>query len=254
MDQVQPVKEPDNTFSCKNCGHHFTGKFCNHCGQRADTERLTAKEILHDLLHAVTHMDKGYFYSVRQLILRPGHAVREYLEGKRVDHSNPFLMLLIIGTLGSFLYDKYEVASLNSIKIHDLQDNFHIIASKFFALATLVYSFIFAFCDFIFFRYKKYYYSELYVFNIFQMVAIMVLNLLLLPLWIKLGSSAAGDYARIVVYLFIIAYLVFVRYQFFNVKADQRAGFRLLAETGIFLLLLLIIGGKTIFHIFQNQL
>lgn len=242
---------PGTTHTCKNCGHTYTGKFCNLCGQRADTRRLNAAAIIHDLVHAVTHVDKGFWHSIKAMFLSPGHTIRDYLEGKRVGHSNPILMLLIIGTLGSFLYDKYQVASLNSVKLNEIHVSIHAVTSKFFFLVTFAYSFLFAGIDKLFFRYKEYYYTELLVANIFQMITVMIANILLLPVWIALGDSRAGDIGRIVVYLGIVAYFIHVRYQFFEAGRDKRSRNRLIMEAVLFFLLMFLIGGNTIRHLLQ---
>jgi hypothetical protein len=90
---------------CKNCGHNFHGNFCSECGQNAHTERIDSHFFLHDIPHSVLHIDKGFFYTFKELIVRPGHSIREYLEGKRVRHFRPLAYLLLLSTI-STLVDK----------------------------------------------------------------------------------------------------------------------------------------------------
>ena len=52
--------------------------------------------IWHDLTHAITHTDKGFFYTIKELFRRPGIVAREYLAGKRKKYFNPFSLLVII--------------------------------------------------------------------------------------------------------------------------------------------------------------
>lgn len=57
------------------------------------------KWLLHDLPHAVWHVDKGFFFNVVQLTRRPGYAVAEYIEGKRKNYLHPvsFMLVLLAG-------------------------------------------------------------------------------------------------------------------------------------------------------------
>ncbi|OAH73163.1 hypothetical protein AXA65_08850 [Chryseobacterium sp. FP211-J200] len=60
--------------TCKNCGHRFEGKFCNNCGQTADTNRINYHDLKHQLTHSLFHIDAGLLYTSKQLFIRPGHA------------------------------------------------------------------------------------------------------------------------------------------------------------------------------------
>ena len=85
---------PDSII-CKNCGNLFTGKFCNNCGQKHSNQRLTFKLLLHDLVHAFTHLDKGFLFTIKEMALRPGHTIRDYIQGKRAGHANPLMMVIL---------------------------------------------------------------------------------------------------------------------------------------------------------------
>ncbi len=74
---------------CKNCTHEFEGKFCPKCGQKAKTKRITIKQVFNDARQHFIHFDQGFLYTMRELLLRPGHSIREYIEGKRVKHIKP---------------------------------------------------------------------------------------------------------------------------------------------------------------------
>ncbi len=81
--------------NCLNCENEFEGAFCNLCGQKAATHRFTMHEWLHEIPHSLFHIDSGFFHTLRALFVRPGNAVREYLEGRRKLLFSPFLYVLI---------------------------------------------------------------------------------------------------------------------------------------------------------------
>lgn len=60
--------------------------------------------ISHDMLHAFTHADKGFFFLMLQLFKKPGTVAREYiLEGKRKKYFLPFQYILILGAIATFV-------------------------------------------------------------------------------------------------------------------------------------------------------
>lgn len=82
---------------CLNCNTSLHGKYCNNCGQKADTHRITAKHFLaHDLLHGMFHIEKGLFYTILQIAKRGGATAKEYIAGKRVSYYNVFYLSLIL--------------------------------------------------------------------------------------------------------------------------------------------------------------
>jgi hypothetical protein len=92
-------------ITCKNCDSQFEGKFCSNCGQSADTHRLDLHFLAINIPKLLfSFMRKGIFYTVTQLFTRPGNSIRGYVEGKRVNHYEPFAMLVTIAALYGLLY------------------------------------------------------------------------------------------------------------------------------------------------------
>ena len=86
---------PAHIQTCKSCGSGGTGKYCSNCGQTYSTKRISLKGLLHDLFHFFTHLEKGFGYTLKQLIVAPGTMQREYVEGKRSKHQKPLSMFFI---------------------------------------------------------------------------------------------------------------------------------------------------------------
>lgn len=85
--------------NCKNCESQFEGNFCYQCGQAAKTHPLNFHFVWHDIQHGLFHFDKGVPYTLKALFTRPGHAIREYVEGKRVSFFKPISLLILLGSL-----------------------------------------------------------------------------------------------------------------------------------------------------------
>jgi hypothetical protein len=81
--------------NCKNCGHQFDGQFCNLCGQQVFISPFNVKNFLReDVRNDFLGYQSGYLYTFRNLLFRPGHAINEYLLGKRIKYVGPFAFLI----------------------------------------------------------------------------------------------------------------------------------------------------------------
>lgn len=101
-------------MECLNCCAEFeqSDNYCRSCGQNTSTHRLTTKHAIHHFFHAFTHTDKGFFYLIPKLLVKPGIIAREYKDGKRKTYFSPFTFILIVVALNTFL-----VATFNIMKI-----------------------------------------------------------------------------------------------------------------------------------------
>ena len=63
--------------------------FCKHCGQNADIGRISWKYIWHEVIYFFTHMEKGFLFTSRQMVVSPGKSVKEFMEGKRKNYQPP---------------------------------------------------------------------------------------------------------------------------------------------------------------------
>ncbi len=89
---------------CLNCSHAVPDRYCGRCGQDAHhTHRLTLKDMPHDVLHSIWHVDKGILYTLRTMVRRPGPTIRAYLAGQRADHFRPLSLLFMITGLYALL-------------------------------------------------------------------------------------------------------------------------------------------------------
>ncbi|MET0244261.1 MAG: DUF3667 domain-containing protein, partial [Flavitalea sp.] len=82
-------------YPCPDCGDQKTGNFCSNCGQHED-ERYNLHLLIHEVIHAVTHADKGIFSYSIGLLYKPGIIASDFVEGKRKRYFNPFQYLIII--------------------------------------------------------------------------------------------------------------------------------------------------------------
>lgn len=103
--------EMGDASTCINCGRAVSGaeqKFCPACGQPTPVHRIDWHFLGHELEHSVLHMDRGILYSLKELMLRPGHLMQAYLEGRRANQAKPLLLIMVMAAVVVFL-SKYLV-------------------------------------------------------------------------------------------------------------------------------------------------
>lgn len=86
-------------MNCKNCGHPIEGNFCSNCGQKTNVDRITLSNFLGEVSETVFQINRGFFYTLKELSIRPGHSLNEFLEGKRKNHFKPMAYVLTLSTL-----------------------------------------------------------------------------------------------------------------------------------------------------------
>lgn len=82
---------------CKNCSRQFTGKFCNHCGEKVYTEH--DKSFFHFVeegFHFITHFEGTFFTTIKYLFTRPGKLSADYCYGIRKSLFKPLSLFLLL--------------------------------------------------------------------------------------------------------------------------------------------------------------
>lgn len=104
--------------TCLNCNKPVEGNFCSQCGQPTTTHTINAHYLWHDIQHAFLHVDKGILFTTKEMFTRPGHSIREFLEGKRVKHFKPISYVLILAGVYGFLSHYFHINMLsNNIEV-----------------------------------------------------------------------------------------------------------------------------------------
>jgi hypothetical protein len=82
---------------CLNCNTELgTGNFCSQCGQSASVGRINGKTMWDEFLRVFMNIDKGLFYTLRQIFTRPGYGALEFIQGKRIRYMRPVTAMAIL--------------------------------------------------------------------------------------------------------------------------------------------------------------
>ncbi len=95
-------------MDCKNCDLPVENKFCSHCGQKTNTQRITWKNLVnHELIQGVFNLDRGLPKTWLKILTKPNIVAHDYIAGKRKRFYNFFYMLLLLVGLKLFLNDTF---------------------------------------------------------------------------------------------------------------------------------------------------
>ena len=85
---------------CKSCGNHFSGLYCNVCGEKViEAKDRSFRVFLSNILIATTIVDNKFVKSLLLTIKTPGFLSREYVDGRRVRYMRPLQMFFILNLI-----------------------------------------------------------------------------------------------------------------------------------------------------------
>lgn len=96
--------------TCKNCGHVFKGKICNHCGEKVfSEEQLTTKHFFHQVIDFFYHWESKVLKTIKLNFIKPGFVTKENLRGVRAPYAKPVQLYLVVAFLFYIIVSKVGV-------------------------------------------------------------------------------------------------------------------------------------------------
>ncbi len=180
----------NNKQICPACGAAGSGNYCSNCGQAYVIKRITLRGLLYDIFNLFTNINKGFLYTLKQLIVAPGQMQWNYIHHERARHQSPFSMFFICATVAALVrywiygYFEQDIVSnglSESTFFHEYWVFVHIAMMPLNILIT-----------YLIFYNSKYNYAEtgvllLYTFSFFFLVA--SLSSLLKFIWMHIDTG-----------------------------------------------------------------
>lgn len=203
---------------CLNCNNETNGKFCSNCSQTTSTHRFSLSHVFkHDFIHGIFHFDKGFFYTVKELFTRPGHSIREYVQGKRIKHFNYFSTIIILITIGYFIKKWAKVDSTILYEDKKVVEGLLKVLKDYSKITVFLSIPIISIMSYFIFKKSKQNYTENLVLNMYLLCGKLIISLLLTTSFI---FSDNKDFLIFVNYLAVVItflYVTFFYYQYFSV-------------------------------------
>jgi len=151
--------------NCKNCNNELSGNYCSNCGHHAIVKRIDSHYIKNEL-RDILHFERGFFFTSKELLLRPGLNIREYISGNRNRLVKPITFLIVTSLIYTLIvnffhieeeyinYEQIEESVISTI-LRWVQENN--------GYANIIMGFFIAFLAKLFFRKYGYNYFELLI-------------------------------------------------------------------------------------------
>ena len=106
--------------TCLNCNTEIAQNFCANCGQKK-YKRIDRKYIWDEVQYSTVHMNKGFFYSLKNTLKNPGKTARTFIDGNRVNHYKPIALAFILSGISAFI--AYKMVGLGELteKVNAMQ-------------------------------------------------------------------------------------------------------------------------------------
>lgn len=105
--QVAPMS--DEEHDCATCGTHFRGNYCPRCGQASRIGRFSFKTGVLNFMDVWGLGNRGMFRTIRDLILRPGYMIRDYLSGMQMAYFPPFKMFFLLAAFSILVTHGFNI-------------------------------------------------------------------------------------------------------------------------------------------------
>ncbi|WP_432670972.1 DUF3667 domain-containing protein [Flavobacterium sp. SM2513] len=104
--------------TCLNCNTEIAQNFCANCGQKK-YKRIDRKYIWDEVQYSTVHMNKGFFYSLKNTLKNPGKTARTFIDGNRVNHYKPIALAFILSGISAFI--SFKIVGLGDM-MNAMQD------------------------------------------------------------------------------------------------------------------------------------
>lgn len=151
-------------MTCKNCGRQSDERFCPDCGQPLETYRISFSHLLHEVFHLFTHMDSGFLYTLKMLLINPGKMQRLYLEGHRIKHQKPFSLFFICASVLAVAVYWFTKGKQPTEQIMAAHNKF---LQSYYVLTHIVLLPFYAFVTWLLFKKARYNYAEILVLTMY---------------------------------------------------------------------------------------
>jgi hypothetical protein len=234
---------------CLNCGHTIKEKFCPACGQKTNTHKLDWHYVFHEVPHSFFHLEKGFFLTLKELTIRPGFAIKDFLDGRRTRYFKPFTYLVLLGAIAGLisLYSPIAEGLANDEKTMKLVQTFKNFTSKYYTLLSAALIPARSIAVWIFHR-KERNYVEIITINIFIIAHLSLLNLLGF-LGFVFHSHGMLMIVMLIQFLITLAYEIWVYSTVFISRSEERRIFKafLIVILNFLLQAIIIVSGLAIY-------
>lgn len=88
------MSEQKQAVICVNCQSQVAGNFCAECGRPKSLSRIDGKYVLSEIIRVI-NFDKGILFTIKELLIRPGQNIRDFIQKDRNRLVKPVIFLIL---------------------------------------------------------------------------------------------------------------------------------------------------------------
>jgi hypothetical protein len=205
--------------TCKKCNNEFQGNYCPNCGHSQKLERINSRYILSEI-GSVLNFQKGFLYTVKELLLRPGQNIRAFISEDRNRLLKPIMFILITSLIYTVFVkifhfnDGYINYNFDDLQGSSLGLIFQWIADNY-GYSNIIMAVFIAIWIKVLFRKYNYNFYEILILLCF----VMGIGMLMLALFGAIESITKIHFLEYGVYVFFI-YVLWAIGQFFDKRKN----------------------------------
>lgn len=188
----------ENTLNCKNCGSENIAEYCCNCGQKTITNRNTIRKFFSILLSAFD-IERGFFYTIKMLLLAPGKVINDYWSGRTKVYYNPLSLFFVIAGVNALLMVWLGVFDMNVQNTNEIfgidsqqamQQKLMGFIKQYLSILNFVALPFYSLSSKWMFSKNKKYFAEHLIMNCYFMTIVTVLNIAIYPVYLLIPQLA----------------------------------------------------------------
>lgn len=198
---------------CKRCGKTVTDTYCSNCGLKKELNRIDYSYLTQEL-GSLFFFEKGFLYTVKEMLVRPGKSVRRFLYQERDTFVKPLIFVIVTSVIYSIL--NYSLGFKDGyIKFSDSAESYVLIigslATSNYGYTNITIAICITFWVKLLFKHKNINFYEIAVLICY----LLGVEMLIFALGGILETIFSGDYAQLAAVISML-YLTWGIGQFFN--------------------------------------
>ncbi|MGD9021722.1 MAG: DUF3667 domain-containing protein, partial [Lysobacterales bacterium] len=174
-------------------------RYCPACGQSVKVIKRPWQEVVSELATELLDVDGRMLRSLWNLLVHPGYLSNEYINGRRVSHTSPLRMYLVISlvfffALPAILPDSGGAQAVDQLPVEQYSRAMFLLMPVF-ALVMKVF-------------YRRAYYLEHLVFTLYLFSAMFIVFGLMLPIEAAADRYLAVMLVQLALLAYALAYLI----------------------------------------------
>ena len=95
-------------MNCKNCDTQVNQNYCPNCGQEAKVRRIDGQYIIQEVV-SILNFERGILFTVKELIIRPGENVRNFISENRIRLVKPVVFIIATSLIYSLINHFFQI-------------------------------------------------------------------------------------------------------------------------------------------------